>query len=170
MSKHEDLTSRRYGRLVVIAPAESANGHRRWLCRCDCTQETIVSTYMLTTGKTKSCGCWARDLANERRRLLTDARKKRKSAVPGQPRSRPPMPSPAFWAWRAIVASFNVPATPDDRIAVDQNWVEEGGAGYDAFAADVGVRPLGTSLVRIDPTKPYTKANCSWQPKEIAHA
>jgi hypothetical protein len=162
MSKHEDLTGRRYGRLVVIAPAESANGHRRWVARCDCTQETTVSTYLLTTGKTKSCGCWAGDLANERRRLLTNARKKRKNPVPGQPRIHPPMPAPAFWAWRGIVASANVPATPDDRIDVDQNWIEEGGAGYDAFVADVGERPPGTSLVRIDSSAPFTKSNCRW--------
>jgi hypothetical protein len=168
MSKQENLVGSRYGRLVVIAPAESAKGKRRWLCRCDCTQETTVATYLLTTSKTKSCGCWSRDLANERRRLLTDARKKRKSPVPGQPRIRPPMPSQTWWAWRGIVASFNVPATPDDRIEVDQNWIEEGGAGYDAFVAAVGARPPGTSLVRIDEIAPYSKPNCRW--KEIGHA
>ena len=29
----------------------------RWLCKCDCGNETIVGQTLLQTGKTKSCGC-----------------------------------------------------------------------------------------------------------------
>lgn len=58
----DDLTGRRFGKLVVI----SENGTRKrkkcglerlWLCKCDCGKETVVSTNKLTTGHTKSCGC-----------------------------------------------------------------------------------------------------------------
>jgi hypothetical protein len=72
------------------------------------------------------------------------------------------MPTPTWYSWRGLVAGANVPATPGDRVEVDQTWVEEGGAGYDAFVADVGERPPGTSLVRIDSSAPFTKSNCRW--------
>ena len=55
-----NLTGNRYGRLVVIAPAEprESGSHKyRWLCRCDCGKETIVASDNLQVGHTRSCGC-----------------------------------------------------------------------------------------------------------------
>jgi hypothetical protein len=48
----------RYGSLVVLEPAErDANGHTRWLCRCDCGELTTARTNNLRSGRTRSCGC-----------------------------------------------------------------------------------------------------------------
>lgn len=33
------------------------NGSFKYLCKCDCGNETIVGFYQLTRGNTKSCGC-----------------------------------------------------------------------------------------------------------------
>lgn len=58
----DDLTGQRFGRLVVIAD----NGTKRrkvgdlirtWLCKCDCGNETVVTTDKLKSGHTTSCGC-----------------------------------------------------------------------------------------------------------------
>lgn len=60
-----DLHGVRFGRLVVIAPAEHAkNGKTQWLCRCDCGRETIVKTNALRNGDTKSCGCLVKDASS----------------------------------------------------------------------------------------------------------
>lgn len=53
----EDLTGRRFGRLVAMRRMESRNGRTRWLCRCDCGNTCIVTAHELKGGKTKSCGC-----------------------------------------------------------------------------------------------------------------
>lgn len=52
-----DLTGQRYGRLTVLGPAENIGSRTAWLCRCDCGRETVVKTYHLRSGHTKSCGC-----------------------------------------------------------------------------------------------------------------
>lgn len=52
-----DRTGCRYGRLTVLSQAESINHHTRWLCRCDCGNETEVFADGLQSGGTKSCGC-----------------------------------------------------------------------------------------------------------------
>ena len=52
-----DLTGQRYGKLTVLAPAENVGNRTAWLCRCDCGRETVVKTYHLRSGHTKSCGC-----------------------------------------------------------------------------------------------------------------
>jgi hypothetical protein len=56
-----DRTGQRYGRLVVLKLAKiknaSGKGQSFWLCKCDCGNETIVVSYKLSSGNTKSCGC-----------------------------------------------------------------------------------------------------------------
>ncbi len=57
----QDLTGKRFGRLVAIERAESrispsGNKTTRWKCKCDCGNYTIVDTASLNRC-TKSCGC-----------------------------------------------------------------------------------------------------------------
>lgn len=53
----EDLTGRRFGKLVAVKRMESKNTRTKWLCLCDCGNQVIVNTHELKAGKTKSCGC-----------------------------------------------------------------------------------------------------------------
>lgn len=56
----EDLTGKRFGKLVVIREIDRVNPrirNLRWLCRCDCGNETAVLSNKLKSGHTKSCGC-----------------------------------------------------------------------------------------------------------------
>lgn len=56
-AKSRDLTNERFGRLTVIREVESNIKQRKWLCKCDCGTETIVTAHRLISGHTKSCGC-----------------------------------------------------------------------------------------------------------------
>lgn len=55
----EDLTGRRFGHLIVIgkAPSKASNGGYKWICKCDCGNETIAIGGDLKGGKRKTCGC-----------------------------------------------------------------------------------------------------------------
>ena len=70
-----DLTGCAFGRLTVLYRAEDyisrSNQHMaKWHCRCECGNEVDVFHGNLTSGKTKSCGCYQRN-------QLSAARKKR---------------------------------------------------------------------------------------------
>jgi len=63
------LAGSRFGRLLV----ESEGPHirtstgkplRTWDCLCDCGNRVTVITASLVNGRTKSCGCWNRELAS----------------------------------------------------------------------------------------------------------
>lgn len=57
-----DRSGHRSGRLVFLEHVGySKHRHSRWLCKCDCGNETIT-----TTPKTKSCGCLHKELAAQR--------------------------------------------------------------------------------------------------------
>lgn len=50
---HSDLVGCKFG---MLTPYEYVIGSK-WKCKCDCGNETVVSTCKLTSGHTRSCGC-----------------------------------------------------------------------------------------------------------------
>lgn len=67
MPKPIDLTGKHFGRLTVIRRAPNGkDGRAKWLCRCECGNERIISGKCLRNGHTQSCGCLARDINSER--------------------------------------------------------------------------------------------------------
>jgi hypothetical protein len=65
-SQYENLTKKRFSRLLVIKEAPRNNhGHIRWECICDCGKEVIVSGLCLRGGHTQSCGCLQREVARK---------------------------------------------------------------------------------------------------------
>lgn len=63
IGQSKDMEGHKIARLTVLrrteAPERSRKGDTsaRWLCRCDCGKETIVSRRAMLSGKTQSCGC-----------------------------------------------------------------------------------------------------------------
>jgi hypothetical protein len=62
MGKYMDLSGLKFGRLLVLErsldnPQTQRDGQPRWKCQCDCGNTTYVLPYLLTSGRTKSCGC-----------------------------------------------------------------------------------------------------------------
>ena len=58
MPKIEDLTGRKFDRLTVLEFAgQDKFKQRMWLCKCECGNTTVVPTYKLKSGRTRSCGC-----------------------------------------------------------------------------------------------------------------
>lgn len=55
----QDLTGQRFGSLTVIRQAaeQTSGTSQRWLCRCDCGNETIVAAGNLKSGSIVSCSC-----------------------------------------------------------------------------------------------------------------
>ena len=67
MGKLIDLVGQRFSRLQVLKQAQSISGNARWLCKCDCGNEVVVYGSRLRSGATKSCGCYMRESASQRR-------------------------------------------------------------------------------------------------------
>jgi len=89
----KDLTGQQFGELNVLAlsPLKTKNGGLRWLCKCSCGKEKVITGRSLTSGNTKSCGCKNKVLNAESligqkfgRLLVTDtftSKKKRKEEI-----------------------------------------------------------------------------------------
>ena len=77
-----DIAGQKFGKLTAIeVVGKTKNGAYKWLCRCDCGNETIVESKSLKNGHTKSCGCivhkegWKENIIGEKFGKLTVLRK-----------------------------------------------------------------------------------------------
>lgn len=64
--KYEDLTGKRFGRLLVLKRGEDVYNSRgtkyiTWICQCNCGNKTTIKAADLKRGRTRSCGCYHKE-------------------------------------------------------------------------------------------------------------
>lgn len=75
MKIKEDLTSKKFGKLLVISRDKSKIGLERgsfWNCLCDCGTNKSISRHSLVNHGTLSCGCYQKQRASEGKSLDGD--------------------------------------------------------------------------------------------------
>ncbi len=139
-----DLTSKRFGRLIVKSFSKRINGKLYWNCLCDCGNEKVVFQSCLLTGGTSSCGCL----------------KGRRGTTHGGSYSY------TYKAWRnmrkrCLQPNFKYYYNYGGRgITITEKWL--GKDGYTTFLSDMGERPDGLTLERMNNDGNYEPSNCKW--------
>ncbi len=142
MRNTENLTGRTFGELTVVSKAGSRGRKAHWWCTCACGRLSIsVASSSLRSGNTSSCGC--------ARGIHRHALKAQHTAT--------------YNSWAAMKSRCLNPANPRYKdwggrgITVCERWLSFGN-----FLTDMGEKPAGTSLDRIENAGNYEKSNCRW--------
>jgi len=57
-----NIAGKTYERLTVLKLSHKKGHKTFWLCECECKKLTTVETYKITSGLTKSCGCYGKEI------------------------------------------------------------------------------------------------------------
>jgi len=140
--------------LLVRQHSIANSGHSQWWCECHCGEWFIARYTHIKSGEIKSCGC--------RRRLVATKEGRRKLFKHGHS-LQGSSPSSTYQSWRSMVARCTQAKRHDWHhyggrgIKVCERWLQ-----FENFLADMGERPAGMTLDRVNVNGNYEPSNCRW--------
>jgi hypothetical protein len=144
-----EMIGQKFHRLTCLQESKSDRHGMYYVFQCDCgnTLEKLGAT--VRVGRIKSCGCGRGDeIAKSNKRRATHAMTN----------------TPTYNSWKGMRDRCKNPNIPDYEnygakgVTVCEKWDNS----FEAFLADMGERPDGMTLDRINPFGNYEPDNCRW--------
>ena len=151
----EDLSGKVFGRLTVISFNGRSGSQYLWNCQCECGKTNTPSRSSLVSGKSKSCGCLARERSAESQTKHGKSKDRVYKIYIGMKKRCNNKNSSNFKNYGA--KGIKLCSRWEDSF---DNFFEDMGDGYrDNLTID-----------RIDGEKGYSKDNCRWATMQVQNS
>lgn len=137
-AKPKNILNEKFGKLTALKLSHISKS-AFWECLCECGKYCIIAGYRLRNGTTKSCGC-----------IVSTQKGMSKSA--------------SYRSWRSMIQRCY-----DEKVSHYKRYgakgikvCDEWKNSFQNFLEDMGERPKGKTLDRIDPNGNYETDNCRW--------
>lgn len=135
----------KYGRLVAVSEVGLGNKGMIYSFKCDCGNYKNISGAQVRSGKASSCGCLRSEMTSKKNTTHGHAG------------------TPEYETWQGMknrCCNKNAPVYKNyggRGITLCDKWQT-----FEGFLEDMGKRPNGCTLERLDNNKGYEKSNCVW--------
>ena len=154
MNKRIDISGMRFGNLTAVSFSHTENKHTFWTFVCDCGKSIVAmkSNAIRKDRKSISCGC------NNKKRM------KENNPLATHLKSGNDQYKKTYCSWKKMRDRCYVKTESSYKyyggkgVSVCERWINS----FQNFLDDMGERPEGKTLDRIDPYGNYEKANCRW--------
>lgn len=138
-----DLTNQRFGLLLVVGQSDAKHKSKSisWNCVCDCGNHLELLSPRLLHNRTTHCGC-----------------------QPRKPISHGMYKTSTYTSWAKLCSRTRSEEYAEwhGDVEICDRWDTTKGGSFENFFGDMGARPEGKTINRINGAKIYSKETCEW--------
>lgn len=153
MASIAELFEQSFGRWSTIGfYGFNARGRSLWLCECKCGNWRVVREDLLTRGLSNSCGCLAKEISSKRQLKHGKCINNKHNG------------NSTYVSWKGMKQRCHNKKSEHYHlygalgVKVCDRWMHS----FENFLEDMGERPEGMTLDRINPYGNYEPGNCRW--------
>ncbi len=155
LGRATDISGRKFGKLTALSPTRERNTNNSviWNCECDCGNYISIGANRLIHEGKEDCGCSFVPSVSNPEKFVSPKMSKHGMYN-----------TPTYRSWSKLCSRTRSEEYEEwhGDVTVCERWDTSKGGSFENFYEDMGERPEGMTINRINGAKIYSKETCEW--------